>query len=62
MVPVGLLPPDRVAVSVTCPPTTTDGDAVVTMVGVTGPGAVTTTVSLGSPHAVETASWVRSPL
>jgi len=54
MVPVGLLPPARVAVSVTCPPSATDGEAVVVSVGVTGPGAVTTTDSLASLHAVVT--------
>ena len=63
IVPVGLLPPARVAVSVTCPPTATDGEAVVVIVGVTGPGAaVTTTDSAGSLHAVDTGLWVTSPL
>ena len=62
MEPVGLLPPARVAVSVTWPPTATDGEAVVVSVGVTGPGpAVTTTDSLGSLHAVDTGLLLASP-
>src|SRR6185295_12848598 len=63
MVPVGLLPPARLATSSTCPPTVTVGEAVVTRVGVTGPGpAVTTTDSLASLHAVVTALLLASPL
>ena len=62
MVPVGLLPPARVAVSVTCPPAATDGDAVVGIVGVAGPAGVTTTDSLPSSHAVETALLLGSPV
>ena len=45
MDPEGVTPPDKVAVSLTSPPSTlTDGEAVVTRVGVTSP-AVTTTRS-----------------
>ena len=46
MVPVGLVPPDRVAKSAIAPPTPTDADAWV--VSVTCDGSVTTTDSLGA--------------
>jgi hypothetical protein len=63
MVPVGLLPPLRVAVSVTWPPSTTPGEAVVTRLGTAGPAwGVTTTVSAGSLQAVVTGLLSTSPL
>jgi hypothetical protein len=59
MVPVGLVAPVSTAVSVTWPPTTVAGDAVVTSVG---PAAVTVLASLGSRHAViVTARLLASP-
>jgi len=50
-VPVGLVPPARVAVSLMVPPTTTAGDAVVVRVTSVG-AAMTATDSLGSRHGV----------
>ena len=62
MVPVGLLPPAIVAWSVTEPPTGTDAEAVVVMVGDAFP-AVMVTASFGSRHAVMGVAWLLlSPL
>ena len=62
MEPVGRVPPDRVAVSLTCPPTATDGEAVVTRVGVISPPGVTMTASAGSTQMVPAARLSASPL
>ena len=62
IVPVGLVPPARVAVSVTCPPTATDGEAVVVIVGVMRPPGVTTTDSAGSTQRLPAATLLASPL
>jgi hypothetical protein len=61
IVPVGLDPPDKVAVSLTDPPTETEGEATVASVGDARPD--TTTASPGSLHEVPPAAWLlASPL
>ena len=59
IVPLGLAPPVRLAVSVTVPPTGTPGDATVEMVGVAWP---TATDSLASLQIPATAALAASPL
>jgi hypothetical protein len=58
MVPVGAKPPERVALSLSWPPTVTGPDAWVTRVGTT---LVTTTDSLASSHDPDTAPLTASP-
>ena len=60
MVPVGLVAPDRVAVSVIWPPTGTLGDAWV--VRLASGVLVTTTDSPGALHGLVTALLLASPL
>ncbi len=62
MVPVGASPPASVAVSVTDPPTATDGDAAVVRVGVMRPVTTTTTDSARSVQIEPTALLLASPL
>ena len=57
MMPVGLLPPAMVAWSVTEPPSATDAEAVVVMVGDAFP-PVTVTASFGSSHWVMGTAWL----
>ena len=62
MVPVGLDPPERVAVSEIAPPSVTGGEAAVTMAGLALVGVVTVTLSLAAPQALVTGPLLASPL
>ena len=59
IVPVGLAPPARTALSEMVPPTVTGADAVVTMVGVT---LLTVEVSPADPQPLAPAALLASPL
>jgi hypothetical protein len=59
IVPVGEIPPLKVALSLTALPTKTDGDTVVVIVS---PPAPTTTFSLAAPHRLAAALLFASPL
>ncbi len=59
MVPVGVTPPVRVAVSLITPPTVTVAEAWVVSAGA---ALVTVTLSLASPHSVVAPPLLASPL
>jgi hypothetical protein len=62
MLPVGVLPPASVAVSVTVPPTTTGCEAVVDIVGVTMAAVTTTDSPSVRQPLMGVAPLLRSPL